>query len=113
MYVCIYIYIYIYILHIYLYIYIIYIYLYLYISCLCNVLLQNPVVLPRFFKSVLILRSENTGCGSVTRGHVKSSQNRNEAPLQAQRLFLYAGTGIFLFFRSQIHQCFLRCASSL
>ena len=33
-----------------------------------------------FFKYVLSSRSENTG--PVTRGHVNSSQIRNEAPLQ-------------------------------
>ena len=51
--------------------------------CLRNVLLQSPVYLPRlskwksvFFKSVLSSRREKTE--RVTRGHVKSSQMRNE-----------------------------------
>ena len=33
-----------------------------------------------FFKSVLILRSKNTG--SITRSHVESSQIMNETPLK-------------------------------
>ena len=55
--------------------------------CLCNVLLRNPVVLPRFlkgnfvfFKSVPSSHSENTG--PVVRDHAKFSQMRNKTPLQ-------------------------------
>ena len=58
-----------------------------------------------FFKFVLSSYSENTG--PVTRGHVKFSQMRNKTHLQLYKLFLHAGTGIiFIFFRSQVHQCF-------
>ena len=60
-----------------------------------------------FLKSELNSRSENTG--PVTRDHVKFLQMRNEAPLQLQRLFHQAQTGIILFFRSQIHQCQCHC----
>ena len=60
---------------------------------------------PVVFKYVVSSRSKNTG--PVTRDHVKSSRIRNETPLQLWKLFLHVGTGIiFLFIRSQIHQCF-------
>ena len=58
-----------------------------------------------FLKSILSSRSENTG--PDTRGHIKSSQMRNEKLLQLQTLFLHSETGIiFLVFRSQVHQYF-------
>ena len=55
--------------------------------CLCNMLLQNPLVSTRsekrksvFFKYILSLFSENTR--PVPRDYVKSSQMRNKTPLQ-------------------------------
>ena len=54
-----------------------------------------------FFKSVLSSHSKNTEPATID--HVNSSKMRNQTPL----LFLHAGTHkIFLFFRSQIDQCF-------
>ena len=65
-----------------------------------------------FFESVLSSHCENTV--PVCRDHFKFSQMRNEAPLQLYRLFLHFGTGTtFLFFGSQIHQCFLKYVSCL
>ena len=64
---------------------------------------RESMILPRslkwksvFFKSVLSSASENSR--PVARDYVKSSQRRNETPLQLYRSFFHAGTGmIFLF----------------
>ena len=45
-----------------------------------------------FFLSILISRSENTGL--ITRGHVKSSQMREEASLQLSRLSFMLKRGL-------------------
>ena len=80
-----------------------------YISCLCNILLRNPVDLPRlsenlcFFKSVLSSCSQNTG--SVTRDHIKSSQVRTKR-LYNYKAFPSCRNKHIFFFRSQILQCF-------
>ena len=38
-----------------------------------------------------VLSSSNKHSGTVTRDHVKSSQMRNETPLQLSRLFFHVG----------------------